>query len=143
VVRFFVNKSEISGQLINLSDEDKAHVRSLRLRPTEEFVVCDGEGVDYICVLDGDSGFGLAKIVSQEASKGEASIAATMYIALAKGERLEYAIQKSIELGAEQIVLFLSKRCVSVPKDMDKNNQISKNRTGNSKAMRTWDCTAS
>lgn len=128
MVRFFVSPSDISERLIKLSAEDTAHIRSLRLRPSEFFVACDGKGNDYLCRLeetgrggqgtgDGDS---FAGIVERRPSVGEPSVRCSVYIALAKGERLDYAVQKSVELGAHDITLFLSGRCISVPKDITK-----------------------
>jgi len=132
------------------------HIRSLRLRPSELFVVCDGEGLDYMCRLsDPDSGGGrhgrkrtkptpaneadtgsaetysvpqpgqgknaaLAEIVEIRPSVGEPSVKCSVFIGLAKGDRLDYAVQKSIELGAYEIILFPSKRTVAVPKDIEK-----------------------
>jgi len=132
MVRFFAAQTDISGGLIRLSDVDAAHIRSLRLRPDELFTVCDGEGSDHVCRLrDRDQGSGdrdqgargqgtWAEIVETRPSLGEPSVSCTVYIALAKGERLDYAVQKSVELGAHEIVLFPSARSVAVPGDMSK-----------------------
>jgi len=126
MTRFFADSSAISGDLIQLSSDDTAHIRSLRLRPNEQFVVCDGEGTDYICKLskaEDGSAFGnesLAEIIEPRPSKGESSIKCSVFIGLAKGDRMEYAIQKSVELGAHEIKLFPSERCIAIPKDMSK-----------------------
>jgi len=138
MARFFTDSSNISGGIITLGAEDKAHIRSLRLRPNERFIVCDGEGTDYICKLaepyadssndeakslggkESRSAAAYAEIVETHPSSGEPSVVCTVFIAFAKGERLEYAIQKSIELGARDIMLFPSERCVSIPGDMNK-----------------------
>ena len=56
MIRFFVSPSDVSGGLIRLSPGDAAHIKSLRLRPGELFVACDGEGVDYMCRLAGRDG---------------------------------------------------------------------------------------
>jgi len=120
MVRFFAEAADISGGLILLSSEDTAHMRSLRLRPTELFVVCDGEGSDHICRLSERGGGTAAEIVETRPSQGEPSVACSVFIALAKGDRLDYAVQKTVELGAYRIYLFPSERCVSVPGDMSK-----------------------
>jgi 16S rRNA (uracil1498-N3)-methyltransferase len=44
----------------------------------------------------------------------------SVFIAYAKGDRLDYAVQKSVELGAHEITLFPSSRCVAAPGDMAK-----------------------
>ena len=62
----------------------------------------------------------IAEIVETRPSLGEPSVACGVYIAFAKGDRLDYAVQKSVELGARDIVLFQSDRCVSIPDDIPK-----------------------
>jgi len=131
MVRFFADKADFSNGLIQLNTEDAAHIRSLRLRPSEFFVVCDGEGSDHICRLAENSELAskvsksksegaVAEVIETRPSRGEPSVLCSVYIALMKGDRLDYAVQKSVEMGAYEIVLFPSERCVSVPGDMDK-----------------------
>jgi len=120
MVRFFATPPDISNDKIQLSAEDMAHMRSLRLRPTEYFVVCDGKGTDYICTLSEIEATGrgvLAEIVDKKPSLGEPSVKCSVYIAFAKGDRLDYAVQKLVELGAYEIFLFPSERCISTPND--------------------------
>ena len=120
MTRFFAAPSDITGGVIRLSADDAAHILSLRLRPNDLFVVCDGNGADYICRL-GERGAGsTAEIVEKRPSRGEPFVACDVYIALAKGDRLDYAVQKSVELGARSVILFKSKRCVAAPGDVSK-----------------------
>lgn len=120
------------GGVIRLSSEDAAHIRSLRLRPAELFIVCDGEGRDYICHLaENHSSSGssekqnetYAQIVGDKPTSGEPDLSCTVYIALAKGDRLDYAVQKSVELGARAIVLFQSRRCIASPGNSAKRTE--------------------
>ena len=124
MVRFFVERKDIIDGAVQISGEDLEHIRVVRLRPDELFAVCDGEGNDYICRLGAHGlagrGEGVAEIVETRPSKGEPTIGCSVYVAYAKGDRLEYAVQKSVELGAREIVLFPSERCVSIPSDMTK-----------------------
>ena len=120
IIRFFVAPSDVSGGLIHLCAEDTAHIRSLRLRPGELFTVCNGDGTDYICCLSERDGGSTAEIMEIQQSNGESSVACSVYIAFAKGDRLDYAVQKSVELGASDIVLFPSERCVAIPSDIPK-----------------------
>ena len=120
MIRFFAARSSISGDFISLGAEDAAHMKSLRMRPAELFVVCDGEGCDYICRLSEKGDGPVAQIVGTEPSRGEPDVDCSVYIALAKGDRLDYAVQKSVEMGAYGIFLFPSARCVSVPGDISK-----------------------
>jgi len=125
VVRFFVEPPDVSGDQIRLSAGDTTHIRSLRLRPDESFIVCDGEGHDYVCCLgDGDADSrgskirSFARIIETRPSLGEPSIDCTVFLSFSKGDRLDYAVQKCVELGACGVVLFPSERCVSLPGDV-------------------------
>ena len=120
MIRFFAASSDITGGLIQLREEDAAHIRSLRLRPDELFTVCDGECTDYLCRLGERSAGSVAQIAAMYHSVGEPSVLCSIFIAFAKGDRLDYAIQKSVELGAYNIVLFPSERCVAIPGDIPK-----------------------
>ena len=119
MVRFFVSSEDVCDGVVRLGAADCEHIRALRLRPSELFAVCNGEGTDYICRLSEHEGT-TAVIVETRTSAGEPSINCIVYLALSKGDRLEYAVQKSVELGAAGIVLFPSQRCVAVPSKISK-----------------------
>jgi len=107
--RFFANPSDIRGDHVFLETETLSHLRVLRLRPEETFVICDGVGMDYTCILDGERG----EIISTAPNEAEPSVDCQVYLAYTRGERMDYAIQKSVEMGATRIVLFPSERCVA------------------------------
>ena len=123
MTRFFVDPNDVIDNTIRLSAEDSKHIRSLRLRPDEHFIVCDGNGNDFVCCLGKKEDSSIAEIVEQRSSLGEPSVACTVFIAFQKGERLDYAIQKSVELGTHAIVLYESKRCIAVPSNIAKKIQ--------------------
>ncbi|MCL2409362.1 MAG: 16S rRNA (uracil(1498)-N(3))-methyltransferase [Oscillospiraceae bacterium] len=108
--RFFVSPADISADLIRLSQEDSTHIRALRLRPAESFIVCDGIGTDYVCRLGKQDGGSVAEIIEAVPSLGEPSFDCTVFIAFSKGSKLDIAVQKSVELGACRIILFPSER---------------------------------
>jgi len=120
MIRFFAEPQNIFSDSIRLGAEDSEHIRVLRLRPDEMFVVCDGNGIDYICRLGGRGDGTVAEITGKNQSAGEPDIKCKMYMAYSKGDRLDYAVQKSVELGANEIILFESGRCVAVPRDIPK-----------------------
>ncbi|MCL2819472.1 MAG: 16S rRNA (uracil(1498)-N(3))-methyltransferase [Oscillospiraceae bacterium] len=118
--RFFADINNISAAAIKLSDEDSKHIRSLRLRPDEKFIVCDGNSTEYVCTLDQPDKFTNAVIISSHNSKSEPTVSCKSYIAFSKGDRLDYAVQKLVELGINEIILFKSSRCVAIPHDIPK-----------------------
>ena len=120
MTRFFAPPSAKKNNTIQLTADDAAHIKTLRIRPEELFTVCDGEGNDHICRLAEKNGGPTAEIIETHPTRGEPTTACDVYIALAKGDRLEYAVQKTIELGARSITLFQSERCISKPGDITK-----------------------
>ncbi len=117
--RFFVAASNIFGGVAYLNVKEIEHLRALRIRHGESFTVCDSAGKDYTCILTKISDSGAeAEITSIALSAGEPSVFCAVYIAYAKGDKLELVVQKSVELGASEIVLYPSARCVSKPETL-------------------------
>ena len=107
--RFFAPPEQFKAGRVSLDRETLDHLRVLRLGPQERFILCDGAGMDYHCILAGD----VAEIVAQSKNEAEPRLHCTVYLAYTKGERMDYAVQKSVELGAGAIHLFPAARCVA------------------------------
>lgn len=112
--RFFSDDEPQNG-VFTITGEDSRHIgRSLRMAIGEEITVCRS-GIDYRCRLDKISdGAVSASIISSEKSR-EPSIGLTLFQAMPKLDKLEFIVQKSVELGAKRIVPVMTKRCVSRP----------------------------
>ena len=127
--RFFVEKSAVKdGKTVVICGEDAKHISlSLRSKPGESFVVCDGEGVEYNCVVSEiTKNEVLLKVLSQQASKTEPSVSVTLYQALVKSDKFESVVQKSVELGVSRIVPVVMQRCVSRPDDASLGKKLER-----------------
>ena len=115
MARFFITASNLFGGMAYLDKEDAEHIKVLRIRKGETYTVCDGNGTDYICKLseEAEKGSSAVEIVDKVPSPGEPSIKCAVYAAFSKGDKMESVIQKSVEIGATEIVVFPSKRCVA------------------------------
>ena len=114
--RFFIAASNIFGGVAYINGKDTEHIRALRIKRGEEFIMCDGAGTDYSCRLIDFSPEGAqVEIIDKSPSSSEPTVNCSVFIAFSKSDRLETAVQKSVELGAYEIVLFQSHRCVSKP----------------------------
>lgn len=114
MARFFVAASNIAGGVAYIGGKDYEHIKVLRIRNGEMFTICDGEGTDYECRLaDVQGSAAVAEVISSAPSRAEPSVYCTVYAAWPKGDKAETIVQKSVEVGASEIVFFPSARCVS------------------------------
>lgn len=116
--RFFTN--EIDENNITLTGSDAIHVgRSLRMKPGEPLTVCCG-GIDYNCeISEITSDTVYLSLKEKVVCAAEPNIEVTLFQAVPKMDKLEYIIQKSVELGVSRIVPMLTRRCVSRPDERD------------------------
>lgn len=125
--RFFIAASNIFGGIAYINGKDAEHIRVLRIKEGEQFVVCDGNGMDYHCRLsrlteDGAEG----EVLNHVPSLGEPTVFCSIFTAFSKGDKLETVIQKSVEIGASEIILFPSHRCVSKPEGISIMKKLSR-----------------
>lgn len=116
--RFFTN--ELDEENIVLTGSDAHHIgRSLRMRPGEPVTVCCC-GTDYNCTIariTEDAVY--LDLVEKHRCAAEPDIELTLFQAVPKLDKLEYIIQKSVELGVARIVPVLTRRCISRPDEKD------------------------
>ncbi|MBO5952583.1 MAG: 16S rRNA (uracil(1498)-N(3))-methyltransferase [Oscillospiraceae bacterium] len=125
--RFFVSADEYEKESPVLADENAAHARVLRLKAGESVVICDGQGRESVCrVEDASASTVQLSVVTRQASETEARILASVYIAFPKADKLEHVIQKATELGAYEIVVFPSARCVSKPDEKSLKKKLER-----------------
>jgi 16S rRNA (uracil1498-N3)-methyltransferase len=125
--RFFLSHEHINENVIYITGKNLEHLKVLRLRIGETLTVCDGQGRDYLCRLKSHSPDSAeTEVIAIEASKGEPGIRCAVYAGLPKGDKTDYIIQKSVELGADEIVFFLSERCVARPEKNSLKNKLER-----------------
>lgn len=102
------------GARVDLPDEALRHlVQVLRMQAGEALTVFNGEGGEYAAVLDAVSRKAATLLVgAHDPVSREAPLAITIAQCVSKGERMDYALQKSTELGAAAFVPVLSARGV-------------------------------
>lgn len=116
--RFF--KQEIDIENIVIDGDDARHIgRSLRMKCGEEITVCC-DGIDYFCKIRSftDSEVYL-DLIEKRPCAAEPNVDITLFQAVPKLDKLEFIIQKSIELGVSRIVPVLTRRCISRPDEKD------------------------
>ena len=115
--RFFINNDTIENNTLFVSGDDARHIaRSMRMAVGDEITICAPDGTDYLCRLTKiRDELCECEIISAEAGKSEPPYSLTLFMAYPKGDKLETVIQKAVELGASEIVPFVSSRCIKRP----------------------------
>ena len=98
--RFFVDRQPENGLLV-LRGEDAHHAgRVLRLRQGEALTLCDGEGIDYDCTVEQiEKDAVLCRVRDRHPAATEPGQRLTLFMALPKGDKMEFIVQKAVELG--------------------------------------------
>ena len=93
----------------------------------ERIEVCDMQKNLYLCELNGFfESHVTARVISEGKADTEPPYNLRLYQALAKGDKMETIIQKSIECGTCEIVPFASERCVVKIDKKDESKKIDR-----------------
>lgn len=106
-LRFFVAPAALATDQVQIDDPALAHQlgRVLRLAPGARVLLLDGQGSACEVELTALTRTGLSGLVrTRAAASGEPPLQLTVYLALMRPERFEWALQKCVELGAARLV---------------------------------------
>lgn len=112
--RFFVQPEEINNQQVRISGEDVFHLRkTLRFKPGDRVIICDGQGKDYLVELVHLAAAEVKGIILETyQSLGEPELEVTLLQGLPKGDKMDLIVQKCTELGIQQIIPVETKRTI-------------------------------
>lgn len=112
--RFFVPTEQIGEDKVWIEGDDVNHIKNvLRMQKGEKFLVTDGRGSDYLVTIDSlEDNHIECDLLEQRPVETELPVKITLFQALPKKDKMELIIQKSVELGAYEIVPVNTKRCV-------------------------------
>ncbi len=115
--RFFVEPGQIDSQthLIRVTGPDVNHMKNvLRLRPGEEVWISDGKCREYHCTIEAYEGQeALLHILYSQEPDYELPCRICLFQGIPKSDKMEFIIQKGVELGASDIIPLRLARCVA------------------------------
>ena len=93
------------GDIIPLDAQAATHIaRVLRLKPNDQIIVFNGQGGEYVGVINEiDKRTVTVKLISHQQTATESSLHITLVQGISRGERMDYTLQKSVELGVSEI----------------------------------------
>ena len=115
--QFFVEPSQINvpDKCVVIRGGDVNHIRNvLRMKPGEELNVSNGtDGKEYRCAITAfEEDRVLCELRFVKEDKVELPARVYLFQALPKADKMEWIIQKAVELGVYRIIPVAARRCV-------------------------------
>ena len=111
---FFADPSCVEDGWIRIEGADAAHMgKVLRMRPGEGLLVSDGEGRDYLCLVEElEKEYARVRILEERQAGGELPARIWLFQGLPKSDKMDLIVQKAVELGAFGVVPTATKNAV-------------------------------
>ena len=111
--RFYVDFALSPDSVVELPDNVVRHLNVLRVKNTEEIVLFNGNGKAYPALPEVlEKRHASVRILREEATDNESPLNITLVQAVSAAERMDFTLQKSVELGVAEIRPVISERCV-------------------------------
>ena len=122
--KYFFAPQQQNEDMVSFTGNTAHHMHHvLRMRVGTEVLLCDGKSMDYTVRLETIVEKPLCltfRLIESMPCMTEASIPITLFQSLPKGEKMEWIIEKAIELGVNKIVPVITSRTVVKIKDSAK-----------------------
>ena len=127
--KFFVSPEQVYDDEILVLGDDARHISaSLRMKAGDPITICNKNSRDYECIISSiENGVVRAEIISSYLCDAEPKYNIRLYQCLPKGDKMEYIIQKAVELGVTSVVPVYSSRCIAKPIQKIKDGKDKKN----------------
>lgn len=103
--RIHVDTPLAAGATLTLPAETTQHLKAFRLRPGDELVLFDGRGGEYRARLEAlERREARLALLGHHPVERESPLALTLVQGVARGERMDFTVQKAVELGVRRIV---------------------------------------
>jgi len=126
--KFFIPDREIEQNDITITGDNAHHISySLRMAAGELITVCDGRGNDCVCEITSITRDAVyARVLERRRCEAEPPYRAVLYQSLAKGEKMDYIVQKATEFGVGRIVPVESARCIARLRDGSAEKKVAR-----------------
>lgn len=124
VSRIYTEDKLVVGDNYELIDDNAHYARTvLRLKHEQPLVLFNGLGGEYLCrLIEVSRKRVIVKIIEARDRSVESPLNITMGMGISRGDRMDWAVQKAVELGVNSITPLLTERCVVKLKE-DKKKQ--------------------
>ena len=111
MICIFLSPEELSSEQVIIADNQAKHLSVLRVKTGESITVFDGLGYKYDCkILQINKKNFIAEKLSKAPYSAESPLSITLAQGIAKGEKMDFIIQKATELGVSRIIPLITER---------------------------------
>lgn len=116
MARFFLSRDvmDLASGVIPIAGDDAHHIAfSLRMAVGDTLTVCDMQKTEYACTItDIKPQLVLLRIDEVRENSTELPLEICLYQSLPKGDKMDYIVQKAVELGVTTIIPVAGARCI-------------------------------
>ena len=112
--KYFTKPENISDGFIIIEGDEAKHILNvMRMAEGDKITVCDGNKKDYYCeITETEKNALKAQIIETAESETEPETEIVLFQGLPKSDKMEYIIQKCVEIGVSRIVPVITERAV-------------------------------
>ena len=112
--QFFVEPHQISDKIVRIEGQDVNHIKNvLRMKIGEELQISDGNNKKYLCEIASMTSDEVCLQIKEELiSDTELPSKLYLFQGLPKSDKMEFIVQKAVELGVYEIIPVATKRAV-------------------------------
>jgi 16S rRNA (uracil1498-N3)-methyltransferase len=114
--RYFLDSPPLNDQAVVSGSEAHHLIHVMRVRPGHEIVLFDGSGTEFQARVEKATRSEVhCQLLSREEVNRESDVAIVLGVALPKGDRQHWLIEKAVELGVARLVPLETERGVAQP----------------------------
>jgi 16S rRNA (uracil1498-N3)-methyltransferase len=112
-IRLYQNTVFKVGDKVSLEKNNEHHLlKVLRFPVGNTITLFNGDGFDYQAIVISTKKTCKVEVVLQQRNESESNLDLTLAQGIVKGEKMDFLIQKAVELGVKRIIPIQTERCV-------------------------------
>lgn len=124
--RFFTTADKLeNGKIVIDGDEFLHMTKVLRYKVGFKATVCLNDGIERLCTIKQIGKDSALLNVDENIVQDAKHAKVTLFAGLLKNNKLDFAIQKAVELGVDEIVPFTSRNCAETKFSKERANKIA------------------
>lgn len=114
IPRIYIPSQLKTGQSVELTEHAFQHaIKVLRLKQDARLILFDGRGTEFSAAIETVNKKNASVTIKETIpSKSESNLLIHLGLGISKGERMDFAIQKAVELGVTEITPLFTEFCV-------------------------------